>query len=96
MNKQVLIILCGTIAIVAFAAAFASSHPDGLEWVAEKTGFISRAAGQPMFAAPLPDYAVGIIKGAFWSTAAAGAAGALVVYGVVWAIGLMLRKGRQP
>lgn len=45
MNRRTIIIsliICA--AIVVLAAAFASSHPDGLERVAEKMGFAGSAA----------------------------------------------------
>ena len=38
-------------AIVVLAAAFASSQPDGLEWIAEKLGFAPLAIGESHYTA---------------------------------------------
>lgn len=66
------------------AAPFASSLPDGLEHVAERLGFASRAVAGPP--APLPDYTLGslVVASPWLATAIAGAVGTLVAFAVAW------------
>jgi cobalt/nickel transport system permease protein len=73
-------------ALMVALAPFASSAPDGLERVAERFDFAVRAtAAQP---APLPGYTfVPLGNAAPWlATMLAGAAGALVAFGVAWLV----------
>jgi len=92
-NRRTTILVITVItAVVVLAAAFASSHPDGLEWVAEKLGFVSRAIEEPVVAPPLPDYSLGLIKPPFWSTAVAGLIGAIVVFVFVFLIGKLMKR----
>ena len=93
MNRRFFISAAIVIAvIVALAAAFVSSHPDGLEWVAEKLGFVSKAAQEDLISAPMPDYSLGGIKSPFWSTVLAGTAGAVITFFSAWIIAKILRK----
>jgi cobalt/nickel transport system permease protein len=70
----------------------ASSFPDGLEFVGERTGFLGEEA-PPVLNAPLPDYNVpGWERWLRLGTAAAGAIGTLVVFAV--AAGLARGLGR--
>jgi len=69
---------------MVLVAPFASPLPDGLEHVAERFGFASRAlAGQP---APLADYTVApLLDASPWlATVIAGGIGALVAFAVAW------------
>ena len=69
---------------MVLVAPFASPLPDGLEHVAERFGFASRAlAGQP---APLADYTVApLLDASPWlATVLAGGIGALVAFAVAW------------
>jgi len=70
-----------SIAIVILAAFFASSHPDGLEKVSEKLGFIRQAVSSP---ALLSDYHVPVISNPSLSTLIAGLAGILLTFGLFW------------
>lgn len=69
----------GVIAAIALAIAspLASSHPDGLEWVAEQNGFIG-AAREPFYNL-IPDYVVPGISNEAFATILAGIFGALFV-----------------
>jgi ABC-type branched-subunit amino acid transport system permease subunit len=72
------------VAVMILVAPFASPLPDGLEHVAERFGFASRAvASQP---APLPDYTVTPrVDASPWLAAViAGGLGALVAFAVAW------------
>jgi hypothetical protein len=68
---------------------FASSHPDGLEWVAGHYGFLQD--GAPLFVTPLADYALPAISNAALSTGLAGFIGVLLVA----ASGVLLGRSLQ-
>lgn len=63
-------------------SSFASSFPDGLEWVAEKYQFFHEAA--PAFVSPLPDYAVPVLQNEFWSAGLAGLIGVAATFILGW------------
>ena len=71
------------LAVGVFVAPFASEHPDGLEYVGEKLGFLKGEA-PVLIPAPIPDYQLalfgeGHVRAA---TALAGLVGTLVVFAV--------------
>jgi cobalt/nickel transport system permease protein len=70
------------LAVAVFLAPFASSSPDGLEWVGtQKAGFLEEDV-PAVLAAPVRDYEMPGLRGAAGlATAAAGALGTLVVFG---------------
>ncbi len=80
----------GSVAIPLSAAAvlglmispFASSLPDGLEWVAEKYSFLHESA--PAFVAVMPDYTIPVISFEMLSTGLAGIAGVVICFGIAW------------
>ena len=75
-----------TVVIAVLLSPFASSHPDGLERVAEDHGFIEQAEGG--FAlSPFADYVVNVPLGETWQVALAGLIGILVMAAVLWGIG---------
>lgn len=69
---------------------YASSHPDGLEHVAEQTGFLDSAEDSPTADSPLADYQTRGVDDTRLSGGIAGVAGALAtlgaVSGVVWLV----------
>jgi cobalt/nickel transport system permease protein len=70
-------------------APFASPYLDGLESVAERTGFIDRGLDAPYEI--LPDYTVPFLGESGLSTVVAGMAGVLVVFAVVWLVARVVR-----
>lgn len=69
---------------------YASSHPDGLEYVAERTGFLDSADDHAAADGPMADYAV---KGVDNDRLAGGLAGVigigvtlLIAGGIAWAV----------
>ncbi len=66
--------------LLAVLSPLASAHPDGLEWVAEKAGFISSA--QTSHLSILPDYMLPGISSQATATILAGLIGAVIVLGV--------------
>lgn len=79
------------LALAALAAPFASSLPDGLEWVAAQLGFEHRAAATA--SAPLADYAVPGLASPLLATALAGVAGTVLMLGVSYLLGRLLVPG---
>jgi cobalt/nickel transport system permease protein len=79
--------------LLVLFAPFASGHPDGLEWVAETTGFIGAARDAPFEV--LPDYAVPFLGETGLSTILAGIIGVLLVAGLIVLVARVLR-GRRP
>lgn len=82
-------------ALVIFVAPLASGDPDGLERVAEDTGFIASAEDHPV-GGPLADYGVEGVESEAAGTIVAG----LIGVGLTFAVGLgvlaLIRRNRQP
>jgi cobalt/nickel transport system permease protein len=79
--------------VLAVASPLASSHPDGLEWVAEQKGFLD-VAQQPLYEI-IPDYVLPGISNEAVATILAGILGALIVFGVALSVAYA-RRNRQP
>ncbi|MBM4420478.1 MAG: hypothetical protein FJ034_02610 [Chloroflexi bacterium] len=77
--------------IAVLASVFASSDPDGLERVAEDTGFLERAQGA--LYEILPDYTIPGVEGTP-STALAGIAGIALVFVLMLALSRVLARRR--
>ena len=78
---------------LAVASPLASTHPDGLEFVAEEQGFIDKAQANPYDI--IPDYVMPGIADESVATIVAGLVGVIVVFFV--AIGVAyLRRNRTP
>lgn len=91
MSRRTWVIgLLGCLFIAAVLSGFASSHPDGLEYVAERLGFDSAAQDSPVADGPLADYSTRGITTAWLSGGFAGVAGVLIVavlaFGLTWAL----------
>lgn len=74
--------------IALILSPFASSYPDGLEWVAQKYGFLHES--MPLFVSPLPDYSIPFISNEILSTSFAGITGTLIVFIAAYAMGSAL------
>jgi len=82
-----------TIAIaLAILSPLASSHPDGLEWVAEEKGFLSAAQAAPYEI--IPDYVLPGLSNEIVATILAGIVGTLIVFGV--ALGIAHLRRQRP
>jgi mannose/fructose/N-acetylgalactosamine-specific phosphotransferase system component IID len=79
-----------TVVIAVVVSQFASSSPDGLEYVADQQGFIDQAEEHELADAPLADYGENLESESTISTAIAGFVGvtaALAVgFGLFWLI----------
>lgn len=79
--------------ILAFLISpFASPFPDGLEKVAEDKGFIEKGEVAPALNSPIPDYAWPGLKDERLATSLAGIFGTLVVFGLAYGTGAILKK----
>ncbi len=80
--------LATAIFVAVVASQFASSSPDGLEYVAEREGFANSAADHKLSDTPLADYGEDLTSSSWVNTAVAGLVGVLVTlalgYGVFW------------
>ena len=95
MKRFTWIALASAVFLGVVVSPFASSWLDGLERVAEDKGFLARGEGEPLVASPVPDYAFPGVAGEGWATAAAGALGTLLTFGVAFAVAAVLRKRRE-
>ena len=76
--------------IAGFGSYYASAHPDGLEFVAEKTGFLDTAEDSSTAEGPFADYSTKGIDDARLSGGVAGVVGCLLVLvlagGLAWTV----------
>ena len=80
---------------LAIASPLASSHPDGLEWVAQQKGFLGMAQ-KPLYHF-ISDYAFPGIPNGTLATIIAGIIGTLIVFGAALAVAYMRRnRARDP
>jgi len=79
--------------VLAVLAPLASSHPDGLEWVAEQHGFLANARNA--FYQIVPDYILPGISNPALATIAAGIIGVIIVFGVAWGMARVSRTSRS-
>jgi len=81
--------------VAGVASYYASSHPDGLEHVAEQTGFIDSAEDSATADSPLADYQTSGIDDARTSGGVAGVIGVLVMLALSTGLFWVVRR-RQP
>jgi len=77
---------------LAVASPLASTHPDGLEWVAKEQGFL-HVAQHPLVAI-IPNYVIPGVHNATLATILAGVVGLLIVFGVALGVAYA-RRNRQ-
>lgn len=77
---------------------WASSHPDGLEFVAESTGFLGAAEDSATAGSPFADYGAFFVENPWLSVALAGALGCAVTFGLAWLVGRVTKSAakRRP
>jgi cobalt/nickel transport system permease protein len=86
--------LAGLVIAIALAIAspLASTHPDGLEYVAGQLGFLNKARAASF--GVIPDYVLPGVSNRDLATILAGIIGVMIVFGVALAIAYM-RRNRQ-
>jgi cobalt/nickel transport protein len=82
--------------VAALLSPWASRWPDGLDRVAATLGFKQRERAEPVLRAPLPEYRVPGVRDGRLSTALAGVAGTLIVFGAASLAGYLARARKSP
>jgi len=75
---------------LALLSPLASSHPDGLERVAEDKGFLDRAKDAPYQV--IPDYLFPGIENEAIATIVAGLVGTVLLFGLGYGLAWLLRR----
>lgn len=75
---------------LALLSPLASSHPDGLERVAEDKGFLDRAEDAPYQV--IPDYLFPGIENEAIATIVAGLVGTVLLFGLGYGLAWLLRR----
>lgn len=81
--------------VAGVASYYASAHPDGLEYVAEQTGFIDSAEDSAVADGPLADYSTRGVDDERLSVGIAGVVGVLVMLVLSTGLFWVLRR-RDP
>lgn len=84
-----------TLFLAGVASYYASSHPDGLEYVAEKAGFSTTAKDHVSTDSPLADYSTRGVSDQRLSGGLAGVVGVVVVGGLFGGLTWALRRRRS-
>ncbi|MCA1954503.1 MAG: energy-coupling factor ABC transporter permease [Anaerolinea sp.] len=94
-NGSRAVLIGGTLLAVGLTvfSPWASSHPDGLEWVAEEHGFLG-AARDSLYSI-IPDYVMPGIQNEALATIVAGVVGVLVVLGLTLGLAYVRRNIRR-
>ena len=91
MSKRFFVgFLLVSLLVAGVASYYASAHPDGLEYVAEQTGFIDSAEDSATADSPLADYSTKGVEDQRLSVGIAGVVGVLVMLvlstGLFWVL----------
>ena len=89
------VFLLVSLLVAGVASYYTSSHPDGLEHVAGKVGFIDRADDSPAAKSPLADYSTEGVDNDRVSGGIAGVAGSALVLVLAGGLFWVLRR-RDP
>jgi len=84
--------LLAALLVAGVASYWASSNPDGLEYVAEKVGFADAAKDSAAAGSPLSDYQVKGVESDALSGGLAGVVGALVVLVLAGGLAYAVRR----
>ncbi len=91
-KKIVQIGLVTSIFVAAVISFYASSNPDGLEFVAEQVGFLNTAKDSAVASSPLADYAFAGLENERISVALAGIIGVLLTAAISFGLFTFLKK----
>ena len=81
--------------VAGVASYYASAHPDGLEYVAEQTGFIDAAEDSATADSPLADYQTAGVDNERLSGGLAGVVGVVLVLVLAGGLAYAVRR-REP
>ncbi len=98
MNRRTFYVaaLLVALGIAGFGSYYASSHPDGLEHVAETTGFADTAEEPRTADSPLADYQAKGVEDERVAGGLAGVAGVVTVLVLMGGLAFALRRRRTP
>ncbi len=91
----VIVALVAALLLAGVASYYASSHPDGLEYVAEKAGFSGSADDHAAADGPMADYAVDGVDDPRVSGGLAGVIGVVVTLVLAGGIAYAVRRRRR-
>ena len=92
-TQRFLLAFLGVAVVIAAVVSFyASSHPDGLEFVAGSTGFLDTAEDSAAAGSPLAGYGVAGLQDARLSGGVAGVIGVLVTLLLAGSLTWLLRR----
>lgn len=91
-KKIVQIGLVTSIFVAAIISFYASSNPDGLEFVAEQVGFLNTAKDSATASSPLADYVFAGLENERISVALAGIIGVLLTAAISFGLFTFLKK----
>lgn len=89
------VVLLTVLLIAGVASFYASSHPDGLNYVAEKAGFLDQEKDSPAATGPFAGYSTKGVDDARLSGGLAGVSGALLVLVLGGSLFWVLRRKDQ-
>lgn len=97
MRTRTLVVvgLVVSLLVAGVASYYASTHPDGLEYVAEQAGFAHKAESSPASDSPLSDYRVKGVENDAVSGGLAGVLGAVAVLVLAGGLTWLVRR-RSP
>lgn len=85
-----------TLLVAGVLSYYASASPDGLEHVAERTGFLDSATGHAAAEGPLADYGVKGVEDARLSGGLAGVIGVLITLLLAGGLARLVRRRGAP
>ena len=91
----VLVGLAVCLVLAGVVSLYASSSPDGLEFVAERLGFADSVSEHTAAGSPLADYGVSGVGNARLSGGLAGVVGVLVTAALAFGLMRLLRRPRR-
>jgi len=95
-RKPLLVGLAAAILVGGIVSYFASAQPDGLEKTqADLRADAPRHGGVEAPPVAFNEYSLKWLGEGFWANAAAGVAGALLVFAILLGVGRLLRRGRE-
>lgn len=90
------VLLVASLLIAGVLSYYASAHPDGLEYVAGETGFLSSGADSATADGPLADYGVRGVADPRLSGGLAGVIGVLVTLALAGGLTWLVRRRTPP
>ncbi len=84
--------LIAALVVAGVVSYYSSASPDGLEWAAERSGFLGSVQDSAAATSPLADYGVSGVDSERLSGGLAGVIGVLVTLALAGGLSLLLRR----